>query len=196
MLIQKDLKNFYELLEDLKEEECDFIIDEDCKVDKKTIQSNHKFITVILTEFTTTILSKKNKIIVSKYCYNQQEEQAHYLTDRFVSKFNEYFDENKRQEYKEEFYSMQFLMDHGLLAEINRQILHPLGLALGVYIDSETGQVTRTFLKGTSDPEGYYFSNETLEKNKYKYKELKIYKKAVADYRKKKFGESIQTKGW
>lgn len=36
----------------------------------------------------------------------------------------------------------KFLMDNGLLFEINRSVLHPFGLALEVQIDDETGKVT------------------------------------------------------
>lgn len=36
----------------------------------------------------------------------------------------------------------QFFMDSGLLFQINRQVLHPLGLALEVITDDETGEAT------------------------------------------------------
>jgi hypothetical protein len=51
-----------------------------------------------------------------------------------------------------------FLLDSGLLFEINRRVLHPLGLALEVSDDRISG-----IWDCRSDPEGIYFDDETFE---------------------------------
>ena len=64
----------------------------------------------------------------------------------------------------------KFLLDTGLLFEINRDILHPLGLALAVQVpgvgdpptDPKTERMT-CFLQVDDDPEGMSFSEEALK---------------------------------
>ena len=55
----------------------------------------------------------------------------------------------------------------GFIHEINRQLLHPCGLALEVIIDTETGEA---LLSGVwdrrEDPEGICFEEETLSAEK------------------------------
>jgi hypothetical protein len=50
----------------------------------------------------------------------------------------------------------KFLLETGLLAEINRVVLHPRGLALAVYVHDETDFVTFTnrLYDNREDPEG------------------------------------------
>ncbi len=56
--------------------------------------------------------------------------------------------------------------DKGFLQEANRQFFHPLGLALEVIIDDDTGEVTS--LGGVwdyrDDPEGMFFGKDLLKK--------------------------------
>ncbi|MCK4816475.1 hypothetical protein KA005_11965 [bacterium] len=53
--------------------------------------------------------------------------------------------------------------DFGFLQEVNRQFFHPLGLALEVIVDLETGEVTLGGVwDARDDPEGYLFSEEDL----------------------------------
>ena len=63
----------------------------------------------------------------------------------------------------------------GLLQEINRQLLHPLGLALEVKIDVKTGEESLSGIRDCrdDDDEGVYFgiSNKS-EKEKQIYKEI------------------------
>lgn len=54
----------------------------------------------------------------------------------------------------------KFLQDSGLLFEINRTLLHPLGLALSVERNLETGEVRFDRLVDTEDSEGFVFSPE------------------------------------
>ena len=55
----------------------------------------------------------------------------------------------------------------GFIHEINRRLLHPCGLALEVIVDKETGEET---LGGVwdyrDDPEGIYFGDECLSREK------------------------------
>jgi hypothetical protein len=58
----------------------------------------------------------------------------------------------------------EFLMTTGLLFEINRRVLHPLGLALEISLDDETGE---SRIGGIwdyrEDPEGITFEKKTFE---------------------------------
>jgi len=54
--------------------------------------------------------------------------------------------------------SPKILVDSGLLFEINRKILHPLGMALCVVTDDESGEAIEIFLKETTELEGVVFS--------------------------------------
>lgn len=56
----------------------------------------------------------------------------------------------------------KFLHDTGLLFEINRQVLHPLGLALEVNV-MDDGQITfGRVWDCRADPEGILFDEDTL----------------------------------
>lgn len=59
--------------------------------------------------------------------------------------------------------------ESGLLAELNRTFLHPLGLALEVIIDDETGKEK---LGGIwdyrDDPEGVLYAKECFKSDKFK----------------------------
>ena len=60
--------------------------------------------------------------------------------------------------------SARFLRDTGLLFEINRRILHPLGLSLAVKEDDTTGEITLDgVLDGRFDPEGFVFDNPSFK---------------------------------
>lgn len=58
-----------------------------------------------------------------------------------------------------------FLRDSGLLFEVNRRVLHPLGLAIAVEADVETGTAIRISpsLLRVDDPGGITFSDSDLE---------------------------------
>jgi hypothetical protein len=58
----------------------------------------------------------------------------------------------------------KYLLDTGLLFEINRTVLHPLGLALSVECDDETEEVNgfAYLWDSTDDSEGICFSTEIL----------------------------------
>ena len=64
---------------------------------------------------------------------------------------------------------VQFLMDNGVLFEVNRQVLHPLGLQLDIEVDDE-GRVTRFDLLDNRDsPEPIFFTPEDFEEGRSKY---------------------------
>lgn len=53
--------------------------------------------------------------------------------------------------------AVQFLYDNGLLFEINRQVLHPLGYALRVIVDENTGEAFQLDMVQTSEQDGIIF---------------------------------------
>ncbi len=68
-----------------------------------------------------------------------------------------------------------FLVDSGLLFEINRRILHPLGLALAVDVPNESTPKaeigytnTMVVLDVRDDPEGFCFDDESYIQGKAK----------------------------
>lgn len=63
--------------------------------------------------------------------------------------------------------SVKDFRELGLLQELNRRFLHPLGLALEVTIDSETGEerIERLW-DNRDDPEGWVFDSEILDVDK------------------------------
>lgn len=85
--------------------------------------------------------------------------------------------------------------EKGYLQELNRQFLHPLGLAMEVIINEETGEET---LGGVwdyrDDPEGMLYQDGMLEMEVFKNKVAnvkKLYEEKAA-YRKDKFGWVVQ----
>lgn len=68
--------------------------------------------------------------------------------------------------------SLRRLVDDGLLFEINRRVLHPLGLALAMQWDSEdtSGEPDRVVLLRDPDPEGTVFEAKTFEEGMAKFR--------------------------
>ena len=63
--------------------------------------------------------------------------------------------------------SVKEFRERGFLQELNRLFLHPLGLALEVIIDDETGVVAFGGIWQTDDPEGIAFEYIDIGKVKY-----------------------------
>jgi hypothetical protein len=61
---------------------------------------------------------------------------------------------------------IEFLLENGLLFEINRRVLHPLGLALEVEIDDDGKVIIGSIWDCRSDPEGVLFSPDTWQSGK------------------------------
>ncbi len=75
----------------------------------------------------------------------------------------------------------RFLYDTGLLFEINRRILHPLGLALRINYDDQDGalndseaiiSLSQIMTDYRDDPEGMLFDEQALEEGYKKYKKF------------------------
>lgn len=64
----------------------------------------------------------------------------------------------------------KFLMDTGLLFEINRKVLHPFGLALAVNVDDERDIITKfEIIDHRDDLEGIVYSEEAYFVGKEKF---------------------------
>ncbi len=91
---------------------------------------------------------------------------------------------------------VKFLIDNGLIFEINRKVLHPLGLALEVGIHPDNSKwVTISGLScvDDDDEEGYLYDEESYKVGAEKYKEFLIKKgRAKIELRKNKVGFVVQ----
>lgn len=57
----------------------------------------------------------------------------------------------------------RYLVENGLLFEINRKVLHPLGLSMVVDVDFKNKkQIAITGIAETEDEEGFLFDSETF----------------------------------
>jgi hypothetical protein len=63
----------------------------------------------------------------------------------------------------------RFLVDHGILFELNRQVLHPLGLELHFDVRDDGGLAGIELLDNRASPEPIYFSPEAFEEGRQKY---------------------------
>jgi hypothetical protein len=87
---------------------------------------------------------------------------------------------------------IDFILDSGLLFEINRQFMHPLGIAMTVRID-ENGQKTWAFKDYREEPESVKFDNNTLTSGRLKYETfMKAFGFAQMAKRERKLGVSTQ----
>jgi len=85
--------------------------------------------------------------------------------------------------------------EKGFLQEVNRQFFHPLGLALEVVIDDETGKERLGGIWDFRDaPEGVLFEDELLEEGEAKEKADYVAKlrEEKAKIRQEKFGFVVQ----
>lgn len=63
--------------------------------------------------------------------------------------------------------SVKEFRELGLVQEMNRRFLHPLGLAMEVTIDDKTGEETIVrFWDNREDPEGWNYGPDTIDTNK------------------------------
>jgi hypothetical protein len=93
-------------------------------------------------------------------------------------------------------------METGLLFEINRRILHPLGVALEMIIDDKTGEVRlgeiwdcRCDKEGNPNLEGMVFDKEIFLGGSKKYTEfMEREGNTKLETRKRKLGFIVQTK--
>jgi hypothetical protein len=68
----------------------------------------------------------------------------------------------------------RFLLDNGILFEINRKVLHPLGLVLVTDVDWEDDKkiVINGLYSSDEDLEGIIFDPETFEEGRRRYQEF------------------------
>lgn len=91
-----------------------------------------------------------------------------------------------------EYMSLDEFQEQGFLMEINRQFLHPLGLAMAVAVN-DTGRVTHIagILDFRSDPEGIRFGPLTIEQVT-RSERFQRMQKRMHDRRKKVLGYVVQ----
>lgn len=89
----------------------------------------------------------------------------------------------------------KFLVDNGLVFEINRKVLHPLGLAMIVDVDPKNRrQLAITNLVETEDEVGFVYESEAFSCSSEKFNKFLEKKQAALDARKAKFGFVEQDK--
>jgi hypothetical protein len=90
----------------------------------------------------------------------------------------------------------KFLVDSGLIFEINRKVLHPLGLAMVVDIDrSNKRQLAITAIFETEDQEGFLYDEDGYEVGNGNYQKfLKKGGQERLNYRLAKYGFLEQDK--
>ena len=67
----------------------------------------------------------------------------------------------------------KFMVDNGLVFEINRKVLHPLGMAMVVDVDrNNKRQLAITALLETEDPEGFLYDEEGYDVGQEKYQKF------------------------
>jgi hypothetical protein len=90
----------------------------------------------------------------------------------------------------------KFLIDKGLVFEINRKVLHPLGLALVIDLDPQNKKrLIITGIMETQDQEGFLYDDETFTVGDKKYNQyLKEEGNDRLEFRKTKLGFIEQEK--
>jgi hypothetical protein len=68
---------------------------------------------------------------------------------------------------------VKFMVDNGLIFEINRRVLHPLGLAMIADIDrNNRKQLSIAALEETDDEEGFLYDGESFNVGMEKYQKF------------------------
>lgn len=94
----------------------------------------------------------------------------------------------------EKYMDLRDFQAHGYLMEVNRQFFHPLGMALVMKKDMETGNYSFTgILDSRDDPEGGIFGDGVLDlDDEAKSWEIERQRQEKETVRRKKFGWTIQ----
>lgn len=94
---------------------------------------------------------------------NEEEDMFKRLINRFCSKKNE---DHRKPSQHPRYMDIKEFRESGYLQELNRQFLHPLGLALEIIIDDETGEEKLGGIWDCRDkPEGIYFDYDNRDYN-------------------------------
>jgi hypothetical protein len=80
----------------------------------------------------------------------------------------------------------------GLLQEVNRRFLHPMGLALETVIEDDSSEHFGQVWDSRDDPEGFEFGEGDLIERKKKFDTVEAMFEAKRKMREKKFGWHIQ----
>jgi hypothetical protein len=93
------------------------------------------------------------------------------------------------------FMDVKEFLESGFLFEINRTVLHPLGLALEINIDEDTGAASfGRIWDSRDDPEGFVFSDATFVEGQAKWlKMLSEYGTESMNARRAKLGFIYQS---
>jgi len=88
----------------------------------------------------------------------------------------------------------RYLIDKGLIFQINKEVLHKFGLALVVDIDpNNKKQLAITALLETEDPEGFLYETDAYNVGQQNYERfLKKEGQEKLDARKEKYGFLVQ----
>lgn len=84
--------------------------------------------------------------------------------------------------------------EQGYLQELNRQFLHPLGMALEIIIDDDGNEKLGGVWDYRDDPEGMLYAEEIVKLDRFKENIDRIAQEYLvkAQYRKDKYGYTIQ----
>jgi len=84
--------------------------------------------------------------------------------------------------------------EKGYLQELNRQFLHPLGMALEVIIDDEGNEKLGGVWDYRDDPEGMFYIDEIVKLDKFKENISRVASEfsEKAKYREDKYGYVVQ----
>jgi len=82
--------------------------------------------------------------------------------------------------------------NEGFLQELNRQFLHPLGMALEVIIDDEGNEKLGGIWDYRDDPEGMLYQEGLIDKDKIN--RVEQLRKEKAGVRMERYGEEIQSR--
>lgn len=82
----------------------------------------------------------------------------------------------------------------GYLQELNRQFLHPLGMALEVIIDDNGNEKLGGVWDYRDDPEGMFYAEEVVKLDKFKENMDRVAQELAvkAEYRQNKYGYVFQ----
>lgn len=90
----------------------------------------------------------------------------------------------------------KYMVDNGLIFEINRRILHPLGLAMVVDVDRNNKRnLAITSLLETEDLDGFVYDDEGFDIGNDKFQKFLNHRKERLDVRQTKYGFIEQDKG-
>lgn len=89
---------------------------------------------------------------------------------------------------------VRFMVDNGLIFEINRKVLHPLGLALIADVDLNNKKHLKLYMVDTEDENGFVYDDESFVVGKEVHDKFLITVKDRLISRENAFGFVVQEK--